>query len=138
VELNVEHELTLRVANRRDVADRVAELILAPVDARPLPSWAPGAHVDLVLGEGMVRQHSLCGDPSDAANWRIAVLHEPNGRGGSTLVHERLQQGETVPVRGPRNHFALRDGPRLLFIAGGIGITPILPMIAAADAAGCD
>ena len=88
----MEHEMLLRVANRREVADRVVELTLQDLDARPLPVWEPGAHIDLMLADGLIRQYSLCGDPSDATAWRIAVLHEPDGRGGSDFVHARLHR----------------------------------------------
>jgi ferredoxin-NADP reductase len=135
----MEHELLLRVASRREVAERVIELTLEPVDnLAALPDWQPGAHIDLMLADGLIRQYSLCGDPSDTTSWRIAVLHEPDGRGGSAFVHQRLRCDDTVRARGPRNHFPLRGGSRLLLIAGGIGITPILPMMPAADAAGWD
>jgi ferredoxin-NADP reductase len=78
----------------------------------------------------------LCGNPADRSVWRIGVLREPESRGGSRHVHEELHEGAEVDVRGPRNHFPLVPAPRYLFIAGGIGITPILPLIAAADGAG--
>ncbi len=97
-----------------------------------------GAHVDLELRPDLVRQYSLCGDPTDRTRWRLGVLREPDGRGGSAFVHDELAEGTKVRARGPRNHFALAGAPRRLFIAGGIGITPILPMLAAADAAGSD
>ncbi len=87
---------------------------------------------------GLVRQYSLCGDPRDRSVWRVAILREPESRGGSAHVHESLQQGDDVEVRGPRNHFELAPAPRYVFVAGGIGITPILPMIDAADAAGAE
>jgi ferredoxin-NADP reductase len=105
-----------------------------------LPRWEPGAHVDLRLGaEGeLVRQYSLCGDPADTSSWNVAVLREATGRGGSRHVHDDLAVGSTVKVRGPRNHFPFTSAPRYLFIGGGIGITPLLPMMAAADAAGAD
>lgn len=96
-----------------------------------LPSWEPGAHIDLVLPGAPVRQYSLCGEP-DAATYRIAVLREEHSRGGSSAVHERLRPGNELLIRGPRNHFALEPASELLFIAGGIGITPILPMLARA------
>src|ERR1700757_3423945 len=135
----MEHELLLRVASRREVAERVIELTLEPVDNHAgLPDWQPGAHIDLMLADGLIRQYSLCGDPSDTTSWRIAVLHEPDGRGGSAFVHQRLRCDDTVRARGPRNRFPLRGGSRLLFIAGGIAIAPILPMMRAADAAGWD
>ena len=107
-------------------------------DGGELPPWTPGAHVDLELDEGLVRQYSLCGSPADRDRWRVAVLREPEGRGGSSWVHDKLAVGDLVAVRGPRNHFPLVPAPRYVFVAGGIGITPLLPMLAAADAAGAD
>ncbi|WP_266392326.1 PDR/VanB family oxidoreductase [Streptomyces canus] len=127
------------VVDRRDLAaDGVLALTLRHPLGEQLPQWEPGAHVDVVLGPGLERQYSLCGDPADRTAWRIAVLREPVGRGGSAHVHEQLGQGDKVRVRGPRNHFALRPAPSYRFIAGGIGITPILPMLAAAEAEGAE
>ncbi|MER5220168.1 PDR/VanB family oxidoreductase [Streptomyces flaveus] len=131
-------EETLVVATRTHVADGVVSLTLRRPDGRPLPSWTPGAHIDLLLDGGLIRQYSLCGDPAEPDAWRIAVLHEPQGRGGSAYVHDHLPQGTAVRIRGPRNNFPLRPAPRHLFIAGGVGITPILPMVEAAEAAGAD
>ncbi|MBD3010707.1 PDR/VanB family oxidoreductase [Streptomyces sp. 5-10] len=133
-----EYEDTLLVARREEVASDVVALTLRHPAGRDLPAWEPGAHLDLVLDAGPTRQYSLCGDPADRASWRIAVLRAPAGRGGSARVHDTLTEGSTVRVRGPRNHFALRPAARYLFIAGGIGITPLLPMTAAAEAAGAD
>lgn len=118
----------------RAEADRVAALELA--GAGPLPAWEPGAHIDLVLPSGRVRQYSLCGDPSAPA-YRIAVLHEPDGRGGSAEVHS-LKEGAAVAIRGPRNHFRLVDAPSYLFVAGGIGIAPFVPMVAELERRGAD
>ena len=132
------YESELVVDRREFAADGVLALTLRHPLGEPLPAWEPGAHVDVVLGPGLERQYSLCGDPSDRTGWRIAVLREPDGRGGSAHVHEQLGQGDKVRVRGPRNHFALKPAPRYRFIAGGIGITPILPMLAAAEAAGAE
>jgi ferredoxin-NADP reductase len=129
-------ELTVRA--RRLVAEHVVALELVDPTGAELPDWSPGAHIDLELPGGLVRQYSLCGDPADRSSWRIAVLREPAGRGGSALVHDALVPGEPVRVGGPRNHFPLRPAPRYLFIAGGIGITPLLPMLAAAQAGGAD
>ncbi|MDT9700680.1 PDR/VanB family oxidoreductase [Streptomyces sp. P17] len=130
--------IELVVQQRQFVAPDVLGLTLRHPLGEPLPDWEPGAHVDLVLGPDLERQYSLCSDPADRTAWRIAVLREPEGRGGSTFVHEELGQGDKVRVRGPRNHFALHPAPRYRFIAGGIGITPILPMLAAAEAAGAE
>ncbi|WP_128376330.1 PDR/VanB family oxidoreductase [Streptomyces cavernae] len=131
-------ETPLVVTDRAHAADGVVSLTLRRPDGQPLPSWAPGAHIDLFLEGGLIRQYSLCGSPSDPGAWQIAVLREPQGRGGSSYVHERLTQGAVVRARGPRNNFPLRPAPRHLFIAGGVGITPLLPMVEAAAAAGTD
>ncbi len=127
-----EHDLT--VVRKEMVADGVVMLDLA--GKGPLPPWQPGAHVDVLLAPGLIRQYSLCGDPGDRSGWRIAVLREPRSRGGSARVHDGLDAGTAIRVRGPRNHFPLEPAGRYLFIAGGIGITPILPMVAAAERAG--
>jgi ferredoxin-NADP reductase len=133
-----ELETTARVAVKHEAADGVVALTLQQLDGRPLPPWEPGAHVDLILDGAPTRQYSLCGDPADHSEYRLGVLRDPAGRGSSRFVHDRLQEGDTVRVRGPRNNFPLVDSPRYLFIAGGIGITPILPMIRAVEAAGAD
>jgi ferredoxin-NADP reductase len=133
-----EYEAELVLARRESVADGVLALTLRHPLGAELPPWEPGAHIDVVLGAGLERQYSLCGDPADRRAWRIAVLRESAGRGGSAHVHGRLREGDGVRVRGPRNHFALVSAPRYRFVAGGIGITPILPMLAAAEAAGAE
>lgn len=129
-------ETEVVVAGRERAADGVVRLTLRRPGGGPLPAWAPGAHVDLLLDGGLVRQYSLCGSPQERTAWRIAVLREPDGRGGSAYVHDRLTVGTRLRVRGPRNNFPLRPAERYLFIAGGIGITPLLPMIEAAERAG--
>jgi ferredoxin-NADP reductase len=132
---HTETGLGLEVACRESAAEGVLVLGLRHPDGEQLPAWQPGAHIDLLLKPGMARQFSLCGDPADRLTWRIGVLRETRGRGGSLYVHDKLGLGSVVRVRGPRNHFPLVPAPRYLFIAGGIGITPLLPMLAAADAA---
>lgn len=131
-----EVELDLRLERKETLADGVVRLTLNHPAGEPLPAWEPGAHIDLLLGPELVRQYSLCGDPADRSVLQVAVLREAAGRGGSLHVHDALAEGDTVRVRGPRNHFALVDVPRYLFIAGGIGITPILPMIREAEQRG--
>jgi cytochrome P450/ferredoxin-NADP reductase len=131
-----EGDLVVRAVDR--VADEVTALTLADPNGAALPPWTPGAHIDLMLEPGLVRQYSLCGSPSDSGTIRVAVLKSPDSRGGSAFVHDRLQPGSAVRVRGPRNHFPLVKSDRYLFIAGGIGITPLLPMMAEATAAGAD
>ncbi|MCE3554355.1 PDR/VanB family oxidoreductase [Pseudonocardia sp. RS11V-5] len=133
-----EPELDLVVEKRETLADGVVQLTLRDPAGADLPAWEPGAHVDLVLTGELTRQYSLCGDPAERSVLQVAVLREPAGRGGSAHVHDVLAEGDAVRVRGPRNHFALVRAPRYLFVAGGIGITPILPMVAAAEAAGAD
>lgn len=135
----------LVVRRRELVADGVVCLTLACPHGGAVPAWEPGAHIDLVLGPGpegpgkpLVRQYSLCGDPGDSSTLRVAVLRADAGRGGSIFVHDRIADGGTVRIRGPRNHFALVESPRYLFVAGGIGITPILPMIDRVQAAGAE
>jgi cytochrome P450/ferredoxin-NADP reductase len=131
-----EFEADVRVGGKAAAADGVVALSLHEVDGQPLPHWEPGAHVDLILGGAATRQYSLCGDPADAHTWRLGILRDPDGSGGSLYVHDRLQAGDTVRIRGPRNNFPLVTSPRYLFVAGGIGITPILAMIRSAEAAG--
>lgn len=129
-------EIDLVVKRRRMAARGVLALGLAHADGSPLPSWAPGAHLDILLPDGMERQYSLCGDPADSGTWTIGVLREDAGRGGSAWIHDHLAEGAAVRVRGPWNHFGLVAAPSYRFVAGGIGITPLLPMIAAAHALG--
>jgi ferredoxin-NADP reductase len=119
-------------------AEDVLSLQMVPSGAELLPEWEPGAHIDLILGPDLERQYSLCGDPSDRTCWRIAVRNEPAGRGGSLAVHSTVRPGHLLTVRGPRNHFRLVEAPSYIFIAGGIGITPILPMIRQVAQAGKD
>jgi ferredoxin-NADP reductase len=135
VNLEGEFEVELTVTSVAHPANDVAELCLARVDDQPLPAWTPGAHIDVVLGPELVRQYSLCGDPADLSSYRIAVLRESNGRGGSAAVH-RLAVGDVVTMRGPRNNFALHEAREYIFIGGGIGITPLVPMIGAVAASG--
>lgn len=133
-----EFEADLTVLEAATVAEDVVALTLASADGATLPPWTPGAHVDLVLAEDLVRQYSLCGNPADPGSWRVGVLRAPDSRGGSKTVHAELGAGATVKVRGPRNHFPFVASQRYLFLAGGIGITPMLPMILEAEASGAD
>ncbi|MFD4829436.1 cytochrome P450 [Streptomyces uncialis] len=119
----------LRVTAVRTVAEGVVAVGLGLPDGGELPAWRPGAHIELRLPSGRLRQYSLCGDPADATTWRIGVLREPLGRGGSAELHELARPGAVFAVRGPRNHFPLADAPSYLFLAGGIGVTPILSMV---------
>ncbi|MFD7718479.1 PDR/VanB family oxidoreductase [Streptomyces sp. NPDC059814] len=127
--------LRLLVTERSTPADGV---VLLRLKGSGLPRWQPGAHLDLVLPSGLIRQYSLCGDPSDPDSYTVATRLAEDGRGGSREVHERLREGEEVEIRGPRNRFPLADAPAYVLIAGGIGITPILPMLRALAASGAD
>ncbi|HQR26102.1 MAG TPA: PDR/VanB family oxidoreductase [Nocardioides sp.] len=132
-----EFEADVVVTGLTHPAEDVVELTLSAPDGRALPPWTPGAHIDLLLDSDLVRQYSLCSSPAEPTSYRVAVLRAPDGRGGSERVHA-LSEGARVRIRGPRNNFPLLASPRYLFIAGGIGITPMLPMIEEAQAAGAD
>lgn len=123
-------ETEVVISSKRQAADGVVELILKNPNGDSLPTWQPGAHIDLVLGAAPTRQYSLCSDPSDTSSYRIGVLLEPASRGGSSFIHNQLNEGDLVTVKGPRNNFHLKPAKRYIFVAGGIGITPLLPMIA--------
>ncbi|KHL10008.1 ferredoxin-NADP reductase [Mumia flava] len=128
----------MRVDVARWQAPGVTSYDLVPLDGDAVAAWEPGAHVDVHLPSGTVRQYSLCGEPADPGRYRIAVLEVVDGRGGSCEVHRALRPGAEVLVGAPRHDFALDGAGSVLFVAGGIGITPILPMVAAAEAAGRD
>ncbi|WP_162578733.1 PDR/VanB family oxidoreductase [Variovorax sp. PBS-H4] len=130
--------MELELTGKRELSSGVASLTLQRPDRGPLPTWRAGAHLELSLPGGMARQYSLCGDAQNTNAYELAVLREPAGRGGSAAVHDLLRTGDRVQVRGPRNHFELASASRYLFIAGGIGVTPILPMLCAAERAGAD
>ncbi|MDN3518221.1 cytochrome P450/oxidoreductase [Aquisalimonas lutea] len=118
----------VRVSGAERAADDVLRLTLTDPRGRRLPGWTPGAHVDLLVGD-YIRKYSLCGDPADPYSLQVAVLREPEGRGGSTYIHDTIDKGMTVRLRGPRNHFRLNeDAAGYVLIAGGIGITPIIAM----------
>lgn len=124
------------ISGMRLEAEGVMSLELRADDGQPLPAWEAGAHIDVHLPSGSVRQYSLCGDPHDTQYLRIAVLREDKGRGGSREVHDSLRVGLSIRISTPRNAFALAPAEAYQFVAGGIGITPILPMILAAQRAG--
>lgn len=101
-------------------------------DGQPLPAFEPGAHIDLLLGNRLTRQYSLCGSPADPGRYVIAVKREPAGRGGSAWMFDEFRVGQLIEISAPRNNFALHAGPApAVLIAGGIGITPILGMVRA-------
>lgn len=116
----------------RQEAEEIVGLDLAPVSggaSRTLPGFTAGAHIDIELAPDLVRQYSLCGDPCDTKQYSLAVLKEPESRGGSRMIHEKLQVGGRLRISAPKNHFPLEeDGAHAILLAGGIGITPILAM----------
>lgn len=129
----------LRVESARLVAKDILLLRLQSPNGDALPQWTPGAHLDIECGNsGLSRQYSLCGDLEERHAWEVAVLRDPESRGGSAWVHEFAVPGASIRVRGPRNHFHLDDAHtgRLLFVAGGIGITPVMAMAQRARALG--
>lgn len=134
--VDIEVELDLVTSAKRPVATGVVILEFQRADGADLPPWSAGAHVELLLEDGLARQYSLCSDPSDRATWAVAVLREPESRGGSSYIHDTLRPGTVVKARGPRNNFTLTPAKSYKFVAGGIGITPMLPMIRAAERAG--
>lgn len=120
----------LRVSAVRQVALEVAAFDMVAADGRELAPFTPGAHIDVHLPGGLIRQYSLCSDASDTGHYTVAVKKESTGRGGSLAMHERIEEGSSIAIAGPRNLFALSEDARhSVFIAGGIGITPILSMI---------
>lgn len=131
---NQEHQV--RLAAKTMLTPGVVELELTTEDGSSLPEWSPGAHVDVVLPSGTVRQYSLCGNPEAASTYKVAVLLDEKSRGGSMEIHADLETGALLTIRGPRNHFPLGEHDSYLFIAGGIGITPILAMARQVSAAG--
>lgn len=126
----------LEVVGMRVEADGILGVELRDPEGAELEGWEPGAHIDLWASPGRAGQYSLCGDPSDRSRWRIAVLRERASRGVSQAVHETLRPGTILPVGGPRNNFPLDPAEQYLFVAGGIGITALMPMIRSVEADG--
>jgi vanillate O-demethylase ferredoxin subunit len=121
--------LPVRVASRRTEAQDICSLELVPVDGTALPAFTAGAHVDVHLPGGLVRQYSLCNRPGETHRYQIGVLRDAASRGGSQSVHDALIDGTELAISAPRNLFPLSEGaPHHLLLAGGIGITPLLAM----------
>lgn len=122
------NHLVLRVESKSVAAHEIVSLRLVDAREAPLPAFKAGAHIDVHVGVGMVRQYSLCNPSARPAYYEIAVLREPNSRGGSKFLHEELVAGAELQTSLPKNHFELVDDVPVLLFAGGIGITPILAM----------
>jgi ferredoxin-NADP reductase len=120
--------LSLVVAETERIAADVVLLRLRAQDGGDLPEWRAGDHIELVLPSFRIRHYSLCGDPEDRFTYTVAVLRVSAGRGGSNEIHDALTAGDGLQARGPRNNFELIDAPGYLFLAGGIGITPLVAM----------
>ena len=123
-----------RVLGRRDIAATAVLTLGAVEGGTPLPDWSAGAHIDVHTPYG-IRNYSLCG-PADAPTWEIAVLRADGGAGGSRWLHDTVGTGDALRLGGPRNTFPLEPARGYLFIAGGIGITPLLALSQRADALG--
>jgi vanillate O-demethylase ferredoxin subunit len=121
--------LRLRVRQRSHEAQDILILELESADQSSLPTYAPGAHIDLNLPDGSRRSYSLCGPDPQCGRYTIAVQKEAAGRGGSRWIHENLQPHAAIDATAPRNLFHLEeDAPHSILIAGGIGITPLIAM----------
>lgn len=121
--------ITTRITAVENVAEQIRAYTLEATDGRELPPFSAGAHIDLLLDNDLVRQYSLCSSPAESQHYRVAVLHEPEGRGGSDYIHKQLKLGDELDIHAPRNHFQLdMAGENYLLLAGGIGITPIMLM----------
>ena len=138
----MQQTLQTRVLKKTRLSERVVGLTLGLQNGAEFPVWEPGAHIELELAvskdEPLYRQYSLCGQQANSREWQIAVLKEDAGRGGSAYIHDVLQEGDALAVSPPKNHFPFAANKKCFFIAGGIGITPIVPMVQAAAAAGLD
>jgi ferredoxin-NADP reductase len=127
----------LRVIEREDAADGAAMFRLAAPRGGALERWWPGAHLRVELPSGLIRHYSLCGDPAQQDTYTITVRRIEGGS-GSVEFHDQVPQGSTIRVMRPRNAFPFAAESAVLFLAGGIGITPILPMVREAAARGLD
>jgi len=120
--------MQVRIIRKVDVAADICAFELARPDSSALPAFAAGAHIDVHVGEGLVRQYSLCNLPGDTHRYVIGVLREARSRGGSMAMHA-LAEGSLLEISEPKNHFPLAEGAtHSLLLAGGIGVTPILSM----------
>lgn len=127
------------VVSRNNEAQDICSYELASVDGSPLPAFSAGAHIDVHLPEGLIRQYSLCNNPEERHRYLIGVLKDPASRGGSQSLHEQIHNGARLRISQPRNLFPLaNEARRSLLFAGGIGITPILCMAERLAHSGCD
>lgn len=130
--------INVKVKQKVDAADGIVAFTLVPAEGGDLPPFEAGAHVDVELPNGLVRQYSLCGSPGATAAYELGILLEEGGRGGSRSAHEDVEEGSALRISAPRNLFPLQPTGRSVLLAGGIGVTPILAMAEALSAAGRD
>ncbi|MGN6808921.1 MAG: PDR/VanB family oxidoreductase [Trinickia sp.] len=124
-------KLDVTLKSITSLAENINAFEFVSADGNPLPAFSAGSHIDVHLPGAVTRQYSLCNEPSERHRYVVAVLKDPEGRGGSVAMHDTLRVGQNVVISSPRNHFSLAESARRhLFIAGGIGITPIMSMIA--------
>lgn len=128
--IHADTPMPLRVAAIEDIARGIRAFELAQPDGAELPPFTPGSHIKVQAPNGALRKYSLCNAPSERRRYVIAVKREDGGKGGSLSMHQDLKVGDTLPTSAPQNAFALAPNARAyLFIAGGIGVTPMLSMI---------
>ena len=131
--------LKVRVAHKREEAEGICSLELRPVEGGVLPAFTAGAHIDVHLSNGLVRQYSLCNSPRETQRYQIAVLRDPASRGGSQAVHDQVKEGQLLEITAPKNHFPLAThATQHLLLAGGIGVTPLMAMAEQLSADGAD
>ena len=130
--------IKLVISHVEYVAENILKIIFNGFENQDLPLWEAGSHLEIRLSSGFIRHYSLCGHADDRKNYEIAVLLEPNSRGGSLEIHQQWKEGEIVEILSIRNNFPLKNSKAITLIAGGIGITPILAMAREADLQGID
>lgn len=120
--------LSVRVVRKAQEAIDITSFELAPLAGEALPDFTAGAHIDVHIPGGLIRQYSLSNDPASANCYRIAVLRDPKSRGGSLAMHDHVLEGDVISISAPKNHFPLSAASNTLLFAGGIGVTPLLSM----------
>ena len=121
--------LSVRVSKKTVEAQDIQSFELADAQGAALPAFTAGSHIDVFLPAGLIRQYSLCNDPSETHRYVLGVLRDPASRGGSQAMHDAVNEGDVLQISRPKNHFALApEAKSSLLLAGGIGITPILCM----------
>jgi vanillate O-demethylase ferredoxin subunit len=121
--------LSVRVVRKSVEATDICTFELVQSNDAALPAFSAGSHIDVQLPGGITRQYSLCNDPAESHRYLIGVLRDPKSRGGSLAMHDLVNQGDTLQISAPKNHFPLaHDAKRSLLLAGGIGVTPLLCM----------